>query len=175
MESLPKFYKIFRPLGAFFFQQTSVSVFCSRQGARHGLSRYEFSILLCHLVVRVYSQCLSSGALCPAGFFTSLSSAKNSIVLDDGRTKPIPRDADRQQQQQPAHHEYKCLFHAKMGNKKISTVVSHIFWWEYLSAFYLGEGPRNYLFLPPFLGFISELRVRKFSNLFWVGLSGRFL
>jgi len=40
----------------------------------------------------------------------------------DGRTKPIPRNADKQQQQ--PHHEYKCIFRATMGDKKISTVVN---------------------------------------------------
>jgi len=42
----------------------------------------------------------------------------------DGRTKPIPRNVDRQHPPQQPHQEYKCLFRAVMGNKKISTVVN---------------------------------------------------
>lgn len=40
-------------------------------------------------------------------------------VLDDGRTKPKPRD-DRQSTESS---EYKCIVRATVANKKISTVV----------------------------------------------------
>lgn len=39
---------------------------------------------------------------------------------DDGRTKPIPKNV----KEPPAPAEYKCLFRAKWGNKKIATVVN---------------------------------------------------
>lgn len=40
----------------------------------------------------------------------------------DGRTKPIPRDANLPNPPEP--QEYKCLLRATMGSKKLSTVVA---------------------------------------------------
>lgn len=42
----------------------------------------------------------------------------NWIHVDDGRTKPRPRDGGLHEP-----NEYKCLLRATLGNKKISTVV----------------------------------------------------
>ncbi|KIH48206.1 signal recognition particle domain protein, partial [Ancylostoma duodenale] len=41
------------------------------------------------------------------------------VSLDDGRTKALPKDADPQ----PVDG-HKCLFRAKLGRKRISTVVT---------------------------------------------------
>ena len=42
-------------------------------------------------------------------------------IVDDGRTKPKPREG---RPQPPEPSEYKCLVRAVLANKKISTVVS---------------------------------------------------
>ena len=42
-------------------------------------------------------------------------------ILDDGRTKPKPREG---RPQPPEPTEHKCLIRVVLGNKKISTVVS---------------------------------------------------
>lgn len=41
----------------------------------------------------------------------------------DGRTKPVPRNEKKNQAGPPEPAEYKCLLRAKMGSKKLSTVV----------------------------------------------------
>lgn len=43
------------------------------------------------------------------------------LLLDDGRTKPTPRDGKKPL---PEPSEYMCLMRATLRNKKISTVVS---------------------------------------------------
>lgn len=43
------------------------------------------------------------------------------LILDDGRTKPKPREG---RPQPPEPTEHKCLIRVVLGNKKISTVVS---------------------------------------------------
>ncbi|XP_021918252.1 signal recognition particle 14 kDa protein isoform X1 [Zootermopsis nevadensis] len=50
----------------------------------------------------------------------TMKSVSYMLLLDDGRTKPTPRDGKKPF---PEPSEYMCLMRATLRNKKISTVV----------------------------------------------------